>query len=76
VVSGGELYNEIGREMFAENHKRTNMIRWGIYTDLEKWILPYYNPTDVVVDDPKTNLLPIPKDKISANPNLQQNPGY
>ncbi len=76
VVDGGELYNEIGREMFAENHKRTNMIRWGIYTDLEKWILPHYNPTDVVEDDPKTNLLPIPKDKIAANPNLQQNPGY
>jgi len=76
VVDGGELYNEMGRELFAENHKRTTMIRWDLYTQVDKWVLPFYNPGDVLVTDPKTNLLAVPKDKISANPNLTQNPGY
>ena len=52
------------------------MIRWGVYTQVAKWALPAYNPGDVIVSDPKTNLFPVHKDKIAANPNLTQNPGY
>jgi hypothetical protein len=70
------LFNEIGREMFAENHKRTNLVRWGFFTDVAKWALPFYNPGDALVDEEYTNLFPIHKDKIAANPNLIQNPGY
>jgi len=40
VIPGGELFNEIGREMFAENHRRQDLIRWGFFTDLDKWLLP------------------------------------
>lgn len=75
-VAGGELFNEIGREMFAENHRRQDLIRWGYYTDVEKWLLPVNNPGDVVRTDANTTLFPIHKDKIAANPNLTQNPGY
>jgi hypothetical protein len=75
-VPGGELFNEMGREMFAENQKRTNLVRWGLFTDVAKWALPFYNPGDVLVEDPYTNLMPIHKDKLAANPNLDQNPGY
>jgi starch-binding outer membrane protein, SusD/RagB family len=75
-VPGGELFNEIGREMFAENHKRTNLIRWGLFTQVAKWVIPFYNPGDVLEEGEHTNLFPIHKDKIAANPNLQQNPGY
>jgi hypothetical protein len=75
-VSGGELFNEIGREMFAENHRRQDLIRWGFYTDVDKWVLPYYNPQDVLKTDDYTNLFPIHRDKLDANPNLEQNPGY
>ena len=75
-VPGGELFNELAREMFAENHKRTNLIRWGLFTDVDKWVLPFYNPGDVIKTDDYTNLFPIHKDKIAANPNLVQNPGY
>jgi hypothetical protein len=75
-VPGGELFNEIGREMFAENHKRTNLVRWGFFTDVAKWVLPFYNPGDALVEEEYTNIFPIHKDKIAANPNLIQNPGY
>ncbi|MCK4700351.1 MAG: RagB/SusD family nutrient uptake outer membrane protein, partial [Bacteroidales bacterium] len=36
-VPGGELFNEIGREMFAEIHRRPDLIRWGFFTDVDKW---------------------------------------
>ena len=75
-VQGGELFNEIGREMAFENHKRTNLIRWGFYQDVAKWALPFYNPGDRIEAGVKTKIFPIHKDKIAANPNLVQNPGY
>jgi starch-binding outer membrane protein, SusD/RagB family len=75
-VPGGELFNEIGREMFAENHKRTNLIRWGLFNDVAKWALPFYNPGDRIEAGTHTNLFPVHKDKLAANPNLEQNPGY
>jgi tetratricopeptide (TPR) repeat protein len=75
-IQGGELLNEIGREMFAESHRRQDLIRWGLYNELEKWILPYYNPGDVVKKGEYLTIFPIHKDKLAANPNLKQNPGY
>lgn len=76
IVPGGKLFNEIGREMFAENHRRQDLIRWGFFTDVAKWALPFYNPGDVLEDGEHTTLYPINKDKLDANPNLVQNPGY
>lgn len=75
-IAGGELLNEIGREMFAENHRRQDLMRWGLFTEVSKWALPTYVPGDVLKADAYTKLFPIHKDKISANPNLIQNPGY
>ena len=75
-VPGGELLNEIGREMFAENHRRQDLIRWGVFTDIEKWVLPFYNPGDRVETGDHTTLFPVHRDKLDANDNLQQNPGY
>ncbi|MEN8228187.1 MAG: RagB/SusD family nutrient uptake outer membrane protein [Bacteroidota bacterium] len=76
VVPGGELFNEMGREMFAENHRRQDLIRWGFWTDLDKWLLPVNNVGDVVAYDDYTTLYPVHRDKLDANPNLTQNPGY
>jgi hypothetical protein len=76
VVPGGELFNEIGREMFAENHRRQDLVRFGLYNDVAKWALPFYNPGDVIKTGAYLTILPIHKDKIAANPNLTQNPGY
>ena len=76
TIAGGELFNEIGREMFAENHRRQDLIRWGFFTEVDKWVLPFYNPQDVLITEPYTTIYPVPKPKLDANPNLNQNPGY
>lgn len=76
IVPGGKLFNEMGREMFAENFRRQDLIRWGFFTDVAKWALPFYNPGDVLNDADYTTLFPVNKDKLDANPNLEQNPGY
>ncbi len=76
VVPGGELFNEIGREMFAENHRRQDLIRWGFWTDVEKWALPFNNVGDRIETGEHTTIYPVHRDKLDANPNLTQNPGY
>jgi hypothetical protein len=76
VIAGGELYNEIGREMAFENGKRQELIRWGLYNHVADWALPYNNPGDVLIDGEHTTLFPVHRDKLEANPNLTQNPGY
>ena len=75
-VTGGELFNEIGREMFAENHRRQDLVRWGLYNDVAKWALPFYNAGDALKTGAYLTIMPIHKDKLAANPNLVQNPGY
>jgi hypothetical protein len=76
VVSGGELFNEIGREMFAEHGRRQQLIRWGFWSDNAKWTLPYHNVGDVIMSDAYRSLFPINRSKLAANPNLVQNQGY
>jgi hypothetical protein len=76
VVSGGELFNERGREMFAEHSRRQDLIRFGLWESVAKWVLPYNNVGDVLKSDSYLRLYPIPKTKLAANPNLVQNPGY
>jgi hypothetical protein len=76
VVTGGELFNERGREMFAEHSRRQDLIRFGLWESVAKWVLPYHNVGDVLKSDSYLRLYPIPKTKLAANPNLVQNPGY
>jgi hypothetical protein len=76
VVPGGELFNEMGREMFAEHNRRQDLIRWGFWEDNAKWTVPFHNVGDVMKSDAYRSLFPINKSKLSANPNLVQNPGY
>jgi starch-binding outer membrane protein, SusD/RagB family len=75
-IPGGGLLNEIGREMAFENGKRQVLIRWGLFDDVALWALPYNNPGDVLVSGEHTTLFPVHRDKLDANPNLEQNPGY
>ena len=67
VIPGGNLLAERGREMFMENVRRTDLIRFGVFTDAW-WEKP-------AGEDCKT-LFPIPKAQTDANPNLVQNPCY
>jgi hypothetical protein len=76
VIPGGELFNEMGREMFGENRRRQDLIRWGFWTDVEKWLLPFNNVGDRFETGDHTIIYPVHRDKLDANPNLTQNPGY
>ncbi|GMQ26238.1 RagB/SusD family nutrient uptake outer membrane protein [Algoriphagus sp. oki45] len=62
-----ELFDEIGREMFAEANRRTAQIRFG------KWSQPWWEKDQSAAF---RVLFPIPLNQINANPNLTQNPGY
>lgn len=75
-VAGGELFNEMGREMAFEHNRRQDLIRWGFWEMNAKWTIPFHNVGDVTLSDEYLRLFPINRDKLSANPNLDQNPGY
>jgi len=63
------LLAERGREMYWENWRRQDLIRFGVFG------VPW--PLKEADDDPdRTLLFPIAPDELLANPNLVQNPGY
>lgn len=64
-----ELCDELGREFVYEQHRRTDLIRFGKYGDA--WFAKSADPADG-----HRKLLPIPITALSTNPNLIQNPGY
>ncbi len=61
------LLAERSRELYWESVRRTDLIRFGVFT--KPWL---YKPTD----DPKYLVYPVPNQSLAANPNLVQNPGY
>jgi hypothetical protein len=67
IYDPNTLLTERGRELYWENVRRTDLIRFGVY--LKPW---QYKPND----DPKYLLFPIPSQALAANPNLSQNAGY
>jgi len=64
-----EMLTERGREFIFEGKRRTDMIRFGKYTNGTWWD---HKPTN----DPSKEIYPIPHTQLAANPNLVQNPGY
>lgn len=67
VVTLDEIYDERGRELAWEGHRRQDMIRFGKFLEAHD-----FKP----VSDPKYRLFPIPASARAANPTLDQNPGY
>jgi len=70
------ILDELGREFYYEAHRRTDLVRFGQYTDgtytwLWKGGTYLGSPTESY-----RNIFPIPGDEVSANPNFDQNPGY
>jgi hypothetical protein len=66
-LDADNLLAERGREMFFENQRRTDLIRFDRYND--EW---GFKPAS----DESKNIYPIPQRQIDANKNLVQNPGY
>ena len=71
------LIAERARELMWEGHRRTDLIRYGIYhTDAYLW--PYKGGEEFAGQAfPQYKcLFPLPPTELAANPRLTQNPGY
>ena len=76
-VFGGELLNERGRELAFEIHRRQDLVRWGVFSEVAKWSPPTGVSDDPPFNsDPTRNIFAIPRQQLENNRNLQQNPGY
>lgn len=70
------ILNERGRELYWECTRRTDLIRFGLFTsDSYKWAWKGGVKEGAAVEDFR-NLMPLPNSDLVANPNLVQNPGY
>ncbi len=70
------IIEERGRELNLEGHRRTDLIRFGMFTGgsyLWPWKGGVMNGTTI---SDTYKLFPIPSSALQANPNLTQNPGY
>ena len=70
------ILDERAREFYYEAQRRTDLIRFGQFTDGTykwQWKGGTYNGTQT---SNHLNLYPIPGDEVSANQNIQQNAGY
>jgi starch-binding outer membrane protein, SusD/RagB family len=67
---------ERGRELYWEAQRRTDLIRFGKFTDASYLWAWKGNVKDGKGVSSNLNLFPIPSSDIVANPNLKQNPGY
>lgn len=70
------VLDERARELYWEGHRRTDLIRYGLYTGGDylwawKGNVQGGNPTSDYL-----KFYPIPSSEVNANPNLVQNPGY
>lgn len=63
-----DILAERGRELYLEGHRRTDMVRFGVFN----------NPVEerAVTSDAYKCVYPIPTVSLSSNPNLKQNFGY
>ncbi|MDR0863540.1 MAG: RagB/SusD family nutrient uptake outer membrane protein [Candidatus Symbiothrix sp.] len=71
-----DILDERGKELYWEGHRRTDLIRYGMFTSkayMWEWKGGMRNGLSV---SSHYNLYPIPSSDIMANGNLTQNPNY
>ncbi|MDR1203011.1 MAG: RagB/SusD family nutrient uptake outer membrane protein [Tannerellaceae bacterium] len=69
-ITAQELLDEWGREFIFECRRRTDLIRFGVFTEGNWWSM------DKVDHSEHTLLLPLSYQTLTSNPNLRQNPGW
>lgn len=70
------ILDERGRELSWEGQRRTDLVRFGQYSgSTYLWDWKGGAPEGTSIDEFR-NIFPLPSSDLSANPNLQQNPGY
>jgi hypothetical protein len=70
------ILDERGRELYWEAHRRTDLVRYGQFTDgTYNWQWKGGVKEGRKVEDFR-NIFPIPTNELGANLNLKQNPGY
>ncbi len=70
------LLDERARELYWECHRRTDLVRFGQFTDgAYKWAWKGGTKEGTSVPSYR-NVYPIPAQDLGANPNLRQNTGY
>ena len=80
-ITAGELtldfiLDERARELFWEGHRRTDLIRFGVFTGGD-YLWPWKgNVQEGAPSAAHRDLFPIPSTEIGANPNLEQNTDY
>lgn len=70
------ILDEWAREFYFEAHRRTDLIRYGLFTGNSynwDWKGGVQNGTSL---PSHLNLMPLPADDLNANDKLDQNPGY
>lgn len=68
-LTESELLDEWGREFLGEGRRRTDLIRWNKFCTGTWW--------DKQPDaDNHTEIFPLSRKQLGANPDLKQNPGY
>ncbi len=71
------ILNERARELLWEAHRRTDLVRYGLFTGggyIWSWKGGHQQAGEST--DGHLDLYPIPATQLSANPFLKQNPGY
>jgi len=70
------ILDERARELYGECYRRTDLIRYGRFST-STYVWPWKGGVkEGKSTDSFYNLFPIPSTDLSANTNLQQNPGY
>ncbi len=75
-VAYGNILNERSRELYWEGTRRTDLIRYGLFTSSSYLWAEKGGVIGGIGVDARYDVFPIPTTDLSVNSNLVQNPGY